>query len=602
MNRRGILAAAFTLAIAIAIPFRVAAWIHGNACCVYLGVYGSTTANGWTTFIASNGTQPSGLTTKIVYVSAQSGSDSNNGLTVNTPVQTIAHALTLITTGHPDWLLLKKGDTWTDEQFGYMNKVGYSAQEPMVFGSYDPAYPGVVNPVSASARPLLKTKWNVATDPALGSFRGGGSNFAVVGINFYDYTRDPSNPSYNSSTAGNEHGTIGFANQAADPPINWILVEDCLTQWSSGSGIGGYYGSNVAYAKANTVIIRRNVITNIYQTDAAGHSEGFFESGVANLIVEENIFDQVGYVPGITGVTRNPFSHSLYNSVYNDPALVRGNIFSRSGAQGTQLRSGGTAYDNFYTQNPIVGFGRTYPLNFYNNVMSEGILVAGVGDGWGISILGSGDGSSIHNNILSNVITVSPAFSIKLSTYDRQITSLTLANPAVITLDADVQGDADGIVQNGNAVTFTNSGGSLPASIVSGTVYYVVNASANGLVFSISATVGGTPISTLSQSTSGTTTMHLQTQNSSVTNNIIYHWFGAPTDNGINSTISGNTVDGGGYPAPSRTIGTYAASLGQPATIDGFMSVALAMDKSNWNPAYTANNGVNPYIRAGFGL
>lgn len=574
------------------------AWVHGYPCCVTLGIYGSTTSAGWTSFTASNGTQPSGLTTKIVYVSAQSGSDSNNGLTVNTPVQTIVKGLSLITTGHPDWLLLKKGDVWTDEQFGYMDKIGFSPTEPIVLGSYDPAYPGVVNPVSASPRPLLKTKWNVATDPALGSVRtNGGSNLAVVGINFYDYTRDPSNPSYNPATVGNEHGTIGFSG-----PVSWILIEDCLMQWSAGSGIGGPYGSDVTKAKSQTVIIRRSIISNMYQPDAIGHAEGFFISGVANLIVEENLFDYAGYTPGIPGVTRVPFNHSLYVSVYNDPVLVRGNIFSRSGAQGTQFRSGGTGYDNFYTQNPIVGFGRTYPLNFYNNVMSEGILAVGVGDSWGVSIIGAGDGSSIHNNIISNTLSAGAAFSARLTFSNDTITSLTLANPAVFTVVSNVQGDADEIYTNGNAVKFTNTGGALPASITSGTTYYVVNASANGLVFSIAATPNGTPISTLGQSTSGTTKVQLQTQNSSIIDNTIYQWAGAPVDEGINSTISGNVVNGGGYPAPSRTIGTYAGSLGLTATIDGFMTAALAMDKSTWNPALTANNGVNPYIRAGFGL
>lgn len=575
------------------------AWVYGGGCCVTLGIYGSTTSTGWTTFTASDGSQPSGFITKIVYVSAQSGSNSNDGLTVSTPVQTIVKGLSLITTSHPDWLLLKKGDTWTDEQFGYMDKIGFSPQEPMVLGSYDPAFPGVVNPVSASARPLLNTKWNVATDPALGSFRtGGGNNLAVVGINFYDYTRDPSNPSYNPADAGNEHSALGFGHVST-----WMLIEDCKIQWFAGSGLGGEYGNDITKLKAQTIVIRRNIIANIYQTDAAGgHGEGFFNSGIATQTIEENIFDQTGYVPGITGVTRNPFAQALYISVYNDPATVRGNIFSRSGAQGSQMRSGGTAYDNFYTQNPIGGLGKSYPLNFYNNVLSEGISAAGVGNSWGYQITAGGDGSSIHNNIISNAIPVIPDFSFRLVAGDQSIDSITLANPAVITTATNDQQTTDALFQNGNAVSFTVSGGSLPASIVSGTIYYIVNSSANSLVFNIATTIGGAPISTLGQSISGTVTAHLQTQNNSIINNIIYHWSGAPINNGINSTISGNTIDGAGYPAPSRTIGTYAGSLGLTATIDGFMAVALIMDKSTWNPAYTANNGVTPYIRAGFGL
>jgi hypothetical protein len=61
-------------------------------------------------------------------------------------------------------------------------------------------------------------------------------------------------------------------------------------------------------------------------------------------------------------------------------------------------------------------------------------------------------------------------------------------------------------------------------------------------------------------------------------------------------TCSPTTV----YTAPYRTVQTYAGSLGLTATIDGYMNAALANAKWNWNPALTANNGLNPYIRLGF--
>lgn len=51
---------------------------------------------------------------------------------------------------------------------------------------------------------------------------------------------------------------------------------------------------------------------------------------------------------------------------------------------------------------------------------------------------------------------------------------------------------------------------------------------------------------------------------------------------------------------PTRTVSTYAALHGQAATIDGYMAKALANAKWNWDPTWTANNGLNPYIRLGF--
>jgi hypothetical protein len=56
------------------------------------------------------------------------------------------------------------------------------------------------------------------------------------------------------------------------------------------------------------------------------------------------------------------------------------------------------------------------------------------------------------------------------------------------------------------------------------------------------------------------------------------------------------------YPNPERTAETYAASLGLTATIDGYMTAALNNARWNWDPALTANNGINPYIRHGFGM
>jgi hypothetical protein len=56
------------------------------------------------------------------------------------------------------------------------------------------------------------------------------------------------------------------------------------------------------------------------------------------------------------------------------------------------------------------------------------------------------------------------------------------------------------------------------------------------------------------------------------------------------------------FPHPENTVETYAASLGLTASIDGYMNAATANAKWNWNPALTANNGINPYIRHGFGM
>ena len=131
-------------------------------------------ANGWTVFTPVPGTgscsNGSYTGTCIIYVSSSTGSDSNNGQTVSTPVQTLDKGLSLLRNGHPDWLLLKRGDTFLPDANGNSFSVFYysgaSATEPMVIGSYDPSQPGVVDPYVAGARPLIETS---STGGAAGS-------------------------------------------------------------------------------------------------------------------------------------------------------------------------------------------------------------------------------------------------------------------------------------------------------------------------------------------------------------------------------------------------------------------------------------------------
>src|SRR5215471_13342151 len=95
-----------------------------NASCPAL----SQDTNGFTVF-------PDFPTTQTYYVST-SGSDSgNNCQTQNSPCQTIATGMSKLRNGFPDKLLLKKGDTWTDEQFGQVAVSGPSSCQPILIGA-----------------------------------------------------------------------------------------------------------------------------------------------------------------------------------------------------------------------------------------------------------------------------------------------------------------------------------------------------------------------------------------------------------------------------------------------------------------------------------
>src|SRR5690348_8973015 len=85
----------------------------------------TTNPNQWSVF-----TQDTSKGQKI-YVSSSQGNDSNSGLDFNNPVKTLSHAKALMRDGHPDWLLLRRGDTW-NEPIGVWTKSGVSQQDPMV--------------------------------------------------------------------------------------------------------------------------------------------------------------------------------------------------------------------------------------------------------------------------------------------------------------------------------------------------------------------------------------------------------------------------------------------------------------------------------------
>jgi hypothetical protein len=291
-----------------------------------VGAAPSLDVNGWTVFTQSTDS-------RVVYVSSSSGNDYNTGLSTSTPVKSVAKGMSLLRRGYPDWLLLKKGDTWVDETIGTLCVSGRSSAEPIVIGAY-----------GTGERPLLKTN----SDPAVFSFgggcgAGGGDYMAIVGIEFYAYRRDPSSPSFINpppSQAG-----IHLLN-----PINWLLIEDCKFSYYAGNAIAIEYSTN------QNVSIRRNVIAYQYSNDPAIHAQGVFIEKATNLLIEENLFDHNGWNEVVAGAGAQVFNHNIYISYAGGadsggPATIRGNIFARD-SSGSQFRTGGTITNNLFVRNP----------------------------------------------------------------------------------------------------------------------------------------------------------------------------------------------------------------------------------------------------------
>lgn len=334
-------------------------------------------SNGWTIFNRS-------ADTRVIYVSSSTGNDANNGLSEHQPVKSIAKGVSLLRTGFPDWLLLKKGDTWVDERIGVFIKHGRSPTEPMLISSY-----------GTGDRPVLRTK-----DPVFitSHNNNNGDNLAIVGLEFYAYTRDPNSQYFvGAALLPTEETGLSTYN-----PITWFLVEDCKFSLYSGSGIGDPDGTS------SNVIIRRNVIVDSYN-NKAGSSGLYIDKVTSGLIIEENLFDHNGWNSSVRGASASMLNHNLYLTLNDGPVIVRENIFANASSHGAQVRPGGIVNDNLFVNNPIgVLVGKTESTVSNNVFVGGNDIMTSQGAqprGWAIDINPATGPIKVFNNIIAHQLT-----------------------------------------------------------------------------------------------------------------------------------------------------------------------------------------------------
>lgn len=249
----------------------------------------TATVSGWTEIAAAPDS-------RIVYVSSSDGNDANNGLSPGTPKKTLTAGNSLMRNGSPDWLLLKRGDVWSDQSL-YWKTSGNSPARMTVVSSY-----------GEGPRPVIKN----------GAFRYLETlplrHVAVVGIDIYASYNDPSSPDF---AKGTPLGTgIQITPTSAD---NLLLADDRVR----------FYDTNVQIRRVNdagsitNVTIRRNMISNAL-------SFGLLVTWADGVLLEENVFDKCGWEK------RTKFLHDVYVKE-NRRFTARGNIFSRGGNFGLKI-------------------------------------------------------------------------------------------------------------------------------------------------------------------------------------------------------------------------------------------------------------------------
>lgn len=395
-------------------------------------------SNGWTVFNGTPGTGTCGDATStytgtcVVYV-ANAGNDSTckaQPLPVTStpayPCATPAKAQSLLRNGSPDWMLLRKGDSWNGGMNGptggtWTRTGGRSAVEPMLISSY-----------GTGARPLFKT--NGVDTSCYNTTANRGQYMAIVGIECYNDATDPTSPTYLGTTAradvnatsptltnmastagilpgyiaygsgingltvqsvtsnsvtlnGNPQFTssqipVQFNKRLSQPAINsvgttnFLIVEDCKLNFGSLSIVNMITAATVPIVGLN-LRIRRNVIVDYYAIGMGGLgvflSDNQLPSG--QVLIEENLVDHPGWNASVWGAGGNVFSHNFYLHDNNPPISFVKNITANASATGAQVRNGGQIYDNLSIRNPIafvsepgVQFNQT---NYSYNVVTE---------------------------------------------------------------------------------------------------------------------------------------------------------------------------------------------------------------------------------------
>ncbi len=527
--------------------FAFVEWRSGEAPPVVLHVALAVRQDGWTTLTPS-------ADSRQVFVSSSSGDDFNDGFSERTAKRTLAAAIPHLRHGHPDWLLLKRGDTW-NESLGHWKRSGRSKDEPMVVTSYG----------ESGARPRLLT----GADNGLITLHAGDAppridHLAIVGLHMHaDAYRGGASPSAVSWVTATDG----------------LLIEDCYFE-----GYEVDVRVSEAGGRKRNVRIRRNVIVDAFATEGViGH--GLFLAACDDLVLEENLLDRNGFNPAVEGATPSMYRHGAYIQSGVDGCtnvLLRGNIVSDSASHGVQLRPGGIALDNLFLNNPIA------------------LLLGG-----GLELQDGGVLAVAHRNVFLGGRDIDTENPRGWGLGGDNIAAATLSENVIafggggLRVPLGLGGDPQGV---GVRHTWLRDnlihdwGGTAILSGAPGR-WGPLRLERNVLRNSIS----DTPLIEF-RGADALTALHARDNTFEARGPAIVV-AGEPLALDAWRALSGDAAksdSGPRSPTPAPTIEAYMASLGEDASAAAFLRAARRQSKAHWDPRFTAA-AVNAFVRAGFG-
>lgn len=530
-------------------------------------IAGGVGKDGWTVLRKS-------ADTRTVYVSSSSGDDANDGATPESSLKTFARGMALLREGKPDWLLLKRGDQWS-EALGTLNFSGRSAAEPIVIGAYGDKGP----------RPLLKLS---EYDRGL-SFGGtSAGNVVVTSIHFYDEKGDPRTKDFDSIRVKTGVGVYGLCFGEN------VLIEDCRFEMLGGMAMMGRIwtppGQTAPEGNLRNVQVRRCVLFGAWTTK--GHCQGGFFSNIDGLLLEENVLDHNGWNTE-AGDLPTVFNHNVYITIGCDHVVARGNIVARGSTTGIYCRTNGILEDNVCVDNaPALNLGRIgefRPGGVTGRVVGNVVFGAPTRTGaknrripnHGIEVGNVNfEGAVVADNILvgtdqveGSALTISP---LGVGAHNVVLSSNTVYNWP-------------------RALSWTGSAGEEPAArVYSGIVFQ------DNLVQVVCAVPRAAELFR-GRDAAGTAGMSFSGNVYSCPDTQVLQ-FG-----GESETLPQYVQASGGrervarvaFVDPNRTLATYHRALGREATLEAFLAEAREQSRHNWRDAYTAR-AVIAYIREGF--
>ncbi len=504
----------------------------------------------------------------VVYVSA-SGNDAATGASPAEAVKTLSRAVSLVRDGQNDFILLKRGDTFRDQTLGRFLS-GQDAKHPMVIASYGDST--VLPRVEASTFFI--------------DHNGRERSFvSIVGLHFVSTGRDPEGPGYQTTNDGVFRYVGGGRN---------LLIEGCHLKYG---GLVVQSLDDVTYYQ--DVEIRRNVVERAYHADTCTPGDpngshtyrpsGMYASHVARLTIEGNLFDHNGWnLEEVATACATIYNHNLYLNGHD--MVIRDNVLSRASSIQIKLlsdttgdMSGLTIENNHFVEGEIgvsIGGNSNEPYRFTSSTIRRNVL-SDIGRSrpttrslaWGIEVQDN-DGLLVEDN----------AF---LNQRQRGVdNSYALAIAATPQRDVTVQGNLFYRIQNH----------SLQVSAVAGHQGMVVSGN----------TFADPDQGSCLVDHSGPFTGYTYQGNRYFSSAAPSSWF---CRSGAGSLAAWKTESGEGdasalselaFPAPDRTVETYAATLGLGSTLQGFLDAALAQTRLNYDARLGAP-AINDYIRAGFG-